>query len=421
MRRFRTARRAVRTRVQHGDFRVLAKFELRDARESEDDLKRTTKVWKSVLIPKTDMAITIEEFFVPFKVLITERAIADTELDLLGPQASEDLCVLFKLCVDSPTKEGRVFELSKQQPYMNRITELQDIFVNPESIVGTTLSVTAVLDVLLSTDIASSLDGSNRTADQIVRPALPEWDFRDLNWIRIGSTRPPTGKSNDVPTEYALVAEIDPKNSSVRKLLEIACWSLGHLCIIASQKEVQHDPDDIFDPPFDNATDLQEIETIIFHPDFDRSARRTPTIPDMTFNIFNPNVQDPPFGATLEENEWVTLVINFKSHLSEEHGKVKFDSNLQVEVDNNDTAKRLKKHVTKQLENGKGTSRLFQGKLNDAWKMELWIIPQGQRLLYRFKSGTVTQFLRQEMVDAGQKIAYMECHLWEKNVDTRGL
>ena len=230
----------------------------------------------------------------------------------------------------------------------------------------------------------------------------------------------------------------DPK-SEIR-IISVRAWDFGTMYIgncIDDYKQRAFNDRDKFIGHFRVARNIKMLDTFArghlrIHPGGDNEDQNVPFRPPDTLNTFDPTLYEL---GDVEDPEYTDVVCTFILHLNLEYeGRDPVQAlpwNVQFKFDTRHGAGQIKAHLRKTLldrstsehtpANKKAAmQRLFRGELRNRWRMDLWVLPQGMKKMFRFPTGradevdSLVQFLNPDVVSCGKKHAlalYVEAHL----------
>lgn len=289
-------------------------------------------------------------------------------------------------------------------------------------------------------------------------------------YIRLGSTDwSDKLDPNEVPIDYALVAELNAAGTKVVDLLEVFTWDFGDFCIgdCNTAKVTLFRKDDyVYLPQYAGARTgkqlTERVELILkaggVPPATTKRAAgmhggkaldlntTVPFQPAISYETFDPIEYD--LSADIG-SKGIDVVVEFVDCLpsdstsNKERAAITFEKNAQYTFSaTKDTAAKIVKWLLKEMRSwdatktkqpsgakkGKperDTSALFCEPLKESWELELWVMPQrhGPQKLFRFPSGLeedgglLSQFLSQKRADKGERNLYMEAHVVPRRLE----
>ncbi|KAK1818897.1 hypothetical protein LTR12_006704 [Friedmanniomyces endolithicus] len=324
--------------------------------------------------------------------------------------------------------------------YGGRFTAVSDLFVDPAM---APRSVNARITLLLDDGSDSSPAAKKRKMSKVSPETL---DFDQLvqstqddvnprrKFIRLGEvSEREIIDSDDIAEEFPILAEIDRQQRTLLFLWGTRAWDFDDFCIgdfELCKKTLRFSQRLLWFDRYHGVKSKSQLQERI-------SARvttdqRMPFLPPLTFNAFDPDEYDPPFGTGVINKYGVVVVIRFVSHLPKaENERLAFHKNFQLVVGDPDDYESIAKEVKTELENADETKRLFRAEYQDRWQLQLWAMPHepAPRTLFRFEPagsdgpGLVKRFMSSRMLKRGQPGCklYMEAHLWEVGDDEEQL
>ncbi|KAK5118723.1 hypothetical protein LTR85_007929 [Meristemomyces frigidus] len=314
--------------------------------------------------------------------------------------------------------------------YGSRLGTVADFFDDADTSIGRLrATVSVVVDDSQSPNTPSKKRITSKSSvnpvdfDKIVRTFH---DTTSHEFVRVGNAADRDRNQEDethIAVEWPLIAETDPPNRKLVDLWRTDGWDFGHDCIggmVLRKERVRFSTEHDWWQPYKGVLTGKELEGRIFKPV--GNDPRFPALPPLMFNIFDPTSTLPPLGVTTLGKKGVQAAVRFVSHLQAlVAAGMKFNDNFQLELEESDTQEGILKEIHKELQRDKSsTKRLYSKRLKDSWNIELWVMPQqpGPQKLFRFptnrpgSSGLVTEFVSQQLLDEGNRMLYIEAHLW---------
>ena len=231
------------------------------------------------------------------------------------------------------------------------------------------------------------------------------------------------------------------------RLITVKSWSFDSYRIgniidnFEEYKSRPNDPNVQYRPPFRNATSSNDLyKRVRRHLETMKGeSALVPFMPSHTMNRFNPDKLKT--GAGVQE---VDIVVRYGSHIDVKHqGRdpvTWLPYNAQWTIDENVTPRALTSAIYRALlkhsanrhlapEDEAAIKKLFSAELGGKWELQLWILPQGFRKMYRYPDPEIPDtrglgyFLNERMVADGGEAAralYVEAHIIEKPVEEEG-
>ncbi|KAK0308738.1 hypothetical protein LTR82_015428 [Friedmanniomyces endolithicus] len=324
--------------------------------------------------------------------------------------------------------------------YGGRFTAVSDLFVDPSM---APRSVNVRITLFLDDGSDSSPAAKKRKMSKVSPETLdfdqPVQSTQDdvnprRNFIRLGEvSEREIIDSDDIAEEFPILAEIDRQQRTLLFLWGTRAWDFDDFCIGGFElckKALRFSQRLLWFDRYHGVKSKSQLQERI-------SARvttdqRMPFLPPLTFNAFDPDEYDPPFGTGVINKYGVVVVIRFVSHLPKaENERLAFHKNFQLVVGDPDDYESIAKEVKTELENADETKRLFRAEYQDRWQLQLWAMPHepAPRTLFRFEPAgsdgpsLVKRFMSSRMLRRGQPGCklYMEAHLWEVGDDDEQL
>lgn len=321
--------------------------------------------------------------------------------------------IRFATVVNPLTGLNWSIDLESDHPTITRLASLQDLFLHPDSLRGKEISLTIWIE-------ARRL---GRGQDDVIRPMRSPPSTR---YIRIGESRTSTfADDDDVPVEYAALAELDMVEQKIVRFIDAEAWNFGEHCMedigtsgqtktfadLRSERWSLH-------RDFQGLKSVAELEDRIFStPGLIQLHQRIPKLPPLTLSTFEPQDVDAPLDVSLSPTDTFVIVVKFIHHL-QTPARFDFNSNKQLVLDGNDNLKTISEEV---LNAPDFPQELLEGEFKNKWRVEWWVLPQANgsdrydAVMYRLKADMkVADFLSQEKYDGGERNMYAECHIWPR-------
>lgn len=367
----------------------------------------------------TDRYVTlaIDDTIAGVKSYVQKQISEKLKLERIGDQKDtllQDLVeIRFATVVNPLTGLNWSIDLESDHPTIARLTTLQDLFLHPDYLRGKGINLTIWIE-------ARRL---GRDQDDVIRPMRSPPSTR---YIRIGESRESTfADDEDVPVEYAALAELDTVEKKIIRFIDAEAWNFGEYCIedigtsgqtktladIRSERWSLH-------RDFQGLKSVAELEDRIFStPGLIQLHQRIPKLPPLTLSTFEPQDVNPPLGVSLSPTDTFVIVVKFIHHL-QTPARFDFNSNKQLVLDGNDTLKTISEEA---LNAPDFPQELLEGEFKNKWRVEWWVLPQADgsdrynAVMYRLKAEMkVADFLSQERYDGGERNMYAECHIWPR-------
>ncbi|KAK4544499.1 hypothetical protein LTR36_004071 [Oleoguttula mirabilis] len=228
---------------------------------------------------------------------------------------------------------------------------------------------------------------------------------------------------SEVPIECAIVAWVE--DDGTVHLNKVQTWLINGLCLgeCYTVNEVGYDISSyVWTFDYEDAENVEELCTLVrayAESGEPEAAGEVLIAPTYSFRTYDPAHHGlslsgwPKTGVRIA----VKCVNMLRKHSGGSNIIFPAPENFQLEVESVDTAESVLMLIETELnvdyhEDGRTSSRLFQTAMYGKWQLEMWVLPQidGETTMYKYKEGSLTQFLDSERGFADGRL-YVEAHI----------